>query len=57
MDMKAPFYEFGLFGIEISLLFAFVIGISFGFFLEKGGLGNSRKLAGQFYLTDFTVFK
>ena len=44
-------------GNESSLLIALIIGISFGFFLEKGGLGNSRKLAGQFYFTDLTVFK
>ena len=55
--MTAPFFEFGLFSSEISLLFALLIGISFGFFLEKGGLGNSQKLAGQFYFTDLTVFK
>lgn len=55
--MIAPFFEFDLFGQEVSLLIALVIGISFGFFLEKGGLGNSKKLAGQFYFTDLTVFK
>jgi uncharacterized membrane protein YedE/YeeE len=36
---------------------ALVIGIAFGFALERAGLGNARKLAGQFYGTDFTVFK
>jgi uncharacterized protein len=36
---------------------AFVLGIGFGFFLEQGGMGNARKLAGQFYLTDLSVFK
>lgn len=35
----------------------FFIGIGFGFFLERGGFGNSRKLALQFYLRDSTVFK
>lgn len=34
-----------------------LIGIAFGFFLERGGLGNGRKLTAQFYLTDLTVFK
>jgi hypothetical protein len=34
-----------------------VLGASFGWFLERGGLGNAPKLAGQFYLRDFTVFK
>lgn len=38
-------------------LTAFAIGIAFGFALERAGLGSSRKLTGQFYLTDFTVFK
>ncbi len=40
-----------------GLFLALVIGIGFGWFLERGGLGNARKLAGQFYLTDLTVFK
>ncbi len=55
--MSAPFYEFGLFGQEASLLVALAIGVAFGFFLERGGLGNARKLAGQFYLTDLAVLK
>jgi hypothetical protein len=36
---------------------ALVIGIAFGWALERAGLGDSRKLAGQFYFTDLTVFK
>lgn len=40
-----------------ELLLAVAIGIAFGFTLERAGLGNARKLAGQFYFTDFTVFK
>jgi uncharacterized protein len=40
-----------------ELLIAVAIGIAFGFTLERAGLGNARKLAGQFYFTDFTVFK
>ena len=55
--MTAPFFEFGLFSNEVSLLFALIIGVSFGFFLEKGGLGNAKKLAAQFYFNDLTVFK
>ena len=31
---------------------AFLIGIGFGFFLERAGFGNARKLMAQFYLTD-----
>ena len=36
---------------------AIAIGIAFGFVLERAGLGSARKLAGQFYFTDLTVFK
>jgi uncharacterized protein len=57
MDMNAPFYEYGLLSDNASLLVALLIGFAFGFFLERGGLGNARKLAGQFYLTDLTVLK
>lgn len=55
--MSAPFYELGAFGEVGSLVWALVIGVGFGWFLERGGLGNARKLAAQFYLTDFAVFK
>lgn len=55
--MSSPFYLHGFFGEGTSLLFALVIGIFFGFFLERGGLGNATKLVGQFYLYDMTVFK
>ena len=40
-----------------SPLLAVAIGSAFGFALEQAGLGSARKLVGQFYLTDFTVFK
>jgi hypothetical protein len=55
--MIAPFYKFGMFGEEFSLIIAFLIGIGFGFFLERAGFGSARKLAAQFYLYDMTVFK
>jgi len=55
--MNAPFYKFGLFGDEISLVVAFLIGIGFGWFLERAGFGSAIKLTGQFYLRDMTVFR
>jgi uncharacterized membrane protein YedE/YeeE len=55
--MNAPFYKFGLFGGDASLLVAIFIGIGFGFFLERAGFGSARKLAAQFYFTDLRVFK
>ena len=33
------------------------IGVAFGWTLERAGLGSARKLVGQFYLRDLTVFK
>jgi len=55
--MNAPFFKYGLFGDDVSLVIAFLIGIGFGFFLERAGFGSSKKLAAQFYFTDLTVFK
>jgi len=42
---------------EVMLLTAIGLGFLFGFSLERGGFGNARKLAAQFYLYDMTVFK
>ena len=55
--MTAPFFKFGFFNDEVSLIVAFVIGIFFGLVLEKGGFGSARMLAAQFYFTDMRVFK
>jgi len=55
--VTAPFFEYGLFGESASLVIALVIGIAFGWILERSGMGSAPKLAGQFYLRDLTVFK
>lgn len=55
--MSAPFFKFGMFGDDTSLVVAFIIGIGFGFFLERAGFGSARKLVSQFYLNDMAVFK
>ncbi len=55
--MSAPFYKLGAFGDEASLIVAFLIGIGFGFFLERAGFGSAKKLVSQFYLNDLSVFK
>ena len=55
--MTAPFFEYGLLSDSAALLLALPIGFAFGWFLERGGLGNARKLSAQFYFTDLTVFK
>jgi uncharacterized membrane protein YedE/YeeE len=55
--MSAPYYPLGAFGDGTSLVLAVLIGIGFGFFLERAGFGGARKLVAQFYLTDLSVFK
>ncbi len=55
--MTAPFYRFGMFNSEVSLIVAFAIGIAFGFFLERAGFGSARKLTAQFYFKDLSVLK
>ena len=42
---------------EGALIAAPLLGVAFGWFLERGGLGSAPRLAGQFYLTDLRVFK
>lgn len=41
----------------MNLAAAVVIGVFFGFFLQRGGMGNPHKLTGVFYRTDFAVPK
>ena len=42
---------------ELGLVVAVLLGIGFGFVLERAGFGRATKLAAQFYLRDMTVFK
>jgi uncharacterized protein len=53
----APFYQFDFFGEQTSFIIAVLIGISFGFWLERAGFAESRKLALQFYFKEMTVLK
>jgi hypothetical protein len=55
--MMTPLFDYGVFGDETSLVVAFLIGIGFGFFLERAGFASARKLVSQFYLNDLAVFK
>ncbi len=55
--MNTPFFKFDYFGTDVSLIIAFVIGIAFGFALERGGFGRATILAAQFYFTNMRVLK
>jgi hypothetical protein len=57
MDMSDALFPLIFASDEIRLLTGLAIGFLFGFALERGGFGNARKLAAQFYLNDMTVFK
>lgn len=52
-----PYYKFDYFSFDFSLVVAFIIGIGFGFALERGGFGNARILAAQFYFYNMRVLK
>ncbi len=52
-----PLISNGLISQNSNFLFAFLIGIGFGFILEASGFSSSRKLAGVFYGYDTVVLK
>ena len=52
-----PFDLNALIGDVATWMVYLGIGFAFGFILESSGLGDSRKLAAQFYWKDLTVFK
>ena len=55
--MTAPLIPNGVLSPAFELPMALLIGIGFGFFLERAGFGSAKKLVAQFYLTDLAVFK
>lgn len=54
--MMGPFVP-DLVSNELNLVVALLLGIAFGFVLERAGFGSSRRLAGVFYGYDFTVLR
>ena len=52
--MTAPWIETDT--TRVALAIAAGCGVAFGAALERAGLGSARKLVGQFYGTDLTVF-
>ena len=53
----APYDIIAVLGKFSGYLVYLLIGVGFGAVLEMSGFGDSRKLAGQFYLRDMTVLK
>jgi uncharacterized membrane protein YedE/YeeE len=50
-------FENGTLNSPPGLLLAMLVGLAFGFWLERAGFGSSRKLTSIFYLRDFAVLK
>jgi uncharacterized membrane protein YedE/YeeE len=57
MAMNMPFYAHDSFGYPTAMALATVIGIAFGFVLERAGFGRATTLAAQFYGGDNRVLK
>lgn len=55
--MTAPLVPNEVISADYTLWLAIAIGFGMGFFLERAGFGSAKKLVGQFYLHDMTVFK
>lgn len=57
MDPIAPFAKVFAWGSTTTVLVAVLLGFGFGFFLERGGVGYARTLAGQWYGYNFAVLR
>ncbi len=55
--MIETFFGRDALGTPAAFVASLVIGLAFGFALERAGFGSARKLAGIFYLRDMTVLK
>ncbi|MCK6428317.1 sulfurtransferase [Betaproteobacteria bacterium PRO7] len=55
--MTLPLYAYELISDSQGLIVALLLGLGFGWFLERAGFGSSCRLCAQFYLYDMTVLK
>ena len=55
--MIAPLFKNFVVSIEFQYFLALLIGIAFGYILERAGFGNAKKIAAEFYFEDFTMLK
>jgi hypothetical protein len=55
--MMFPLYAGEVFGYEAGLVVGVLVGIAFGFVLERSGFGQAPVLAAQFYASDNRVLK
>ncbi len=50
-------YSLDTLGTPVAFFLSLLIGVGFGFALERAGFSSSRRLAGVFYFTDMAVVK
>ncbi len=55
--MTNTLYSLDALGTPMAFFVALLIGVGFGFALERAGFSSSRRLAGVFYFTDMAVVK
>ncbi len=55
--MMTTFFGTDQLATPAAFFAALMIGVAFGYVLERAGFGSSRRLAGIFYLRDMTVLK
>ena len=55
--MMAPFFSAGLLSVGAALGVALIVGIAFGWILQRAGFGSARILMAQFYLTDLRLLR
>lgn len=56
-DLILPLYRNGFLSSEANLFFALIMGITFGFVLERTGFTRSKLISGTFYFTSLAVPK
>jgi uncharacterized protein len=57
MAMRGPLIPGGILDFDFGLPFAVIAGVLFGFFLERAGFANPKKLTAMFFLRDFAVLR
>src|SRR5665648_333397 len=55
--MIKTLFDTGGLNSSTGFITALLIGMAFGFVLQRAGFGSSRRLAGVFYFKDMTVIK
>lgn len=55
--MTFPLYMLGVFDIAVAMILSVIVGMMFGFVLERAGFGRSNILVSQFYGDDMRVLK